>query len=508
MTSHNTLASFIMQCNGACKCPDVNYGNAWNCYQIEIRTDIRFDYGILQKTSVRLLVNMKKVTDIVYTNMQPWNGKAILLVDLDAFFASVEQLDHPSWRGKPVIVGGNADAHGVVSTCSYEARAFGVRSAMPASQAKKLCPDAVWCPGHFARYKEMSRKVMDILLQESPFLQQVSIDEAFLDVSPNSVNVEHPILIAQRIQAKVQNLGISCSIGLGTTKTIAKIASDMDKPRGLTVVYPGMEQQFLHPLPVGAISGIGPVSQNALAGLGITTIGQLAQAPDQVLKRVFGKNQELMRARAQGKDYSPVESPETAKSISTELTFAQDLLTHQEILRALETITAKTCRRARTQQVKGHVATVKVKYHNRTTKSAQAPLPHPMDNEFELMPILQKLVTRVWNPGQRVRLLGVSLSIARENQGDDFERGFTPPLFDSESSTFAGDSQTTQTKQGGGNPDTSRIRISPASGERLAHAADRIKDRFGESAVYYGREDWTYSNTTGTAPKNPADYLK
>ena len=103
-----------MQCNGACKCPDVNYGNAWNCYQIEIRTDIRFDYGILHKTSVRLLVNMKKVTDIVYTNMQPWNGKAILLVDLDAFFASVEQLDHPSWRGKPVIVGGNADAHGVV----------------------------------------------------------------------------------------------------------------------------------------------------------------------------------------------------------------------------------------------------------------------------------------------------------------------------------------------------------------------------------------------------------
>ena len=154
------------------------------------------------------------------------------------------------------------------------------------------------------------------------------------------------------------------------------------------------------------------------------------------------------------------------------------------------------------------MATVKVKYHNRTTKSAQAPLPHPMDNEFELMPILQKLVTRVWNPGQRVRLLGVSLSIARENQGDDFERGFTPPLFDSESPTFAGDSQTPQTKQGGGNPDTSRFRISPASGERLAHAADRIKDRFGESAVYYGREDWTYSNTTGTAPKNPTDYLK
>ena len=162
--------------------------------------------------------------------LQPWEGPAILLVDLDAFFASVEQLDHPGWRGKPVIVGGDADKHGVVSTASYEARAFGVHSAQPASVARRLCPDAIWTHGHFDRYREMSETIMSILRDETPLVQQVSIDEAFVDVSPTKVNTEHPVRIAERIQSRVEALGVTCSVGVGTSKTIAKIASDMDKP--------------------------------------------------------------------------------------------------------------------------------------------------------------------------------------------------------------------------------------------------------------------------------------
>ena len=158
----------------------------------------------------------------------PWEGSAIGLLDLDAFFASVEQLDHPAWRGKPVIVGGDPDKRGVVSTASYEARVFGVRSAMPSAQAKRLCPQAIWTHGHFDRYREMSAKVMAILADETPYVDRVSIDEAFFDISPGRYSSEHPVSICQRIAARVSELGVTCSIGLGTNKTIAKIASERE----------------------------------------------------------------------------------------------------------------------------------------------------------------------------------------------------------------------------------------------------------------------------------------
>ena len=156
--------------------------------------------------------------------LRKWVGSAILLLDLDAFFASVEQLDHPEWKGKPVIVGGSPEKRGVVSTASYEARKYGVHSAMASQTAKKLCPNAVWTNGNFHRYREMSKQVMKILYNESPHLMQVSIDEAFLDISPTRINKEHPVVIAKRIQKQVSKLGITCSIGIGTSKAIAKIA--------------------------------------------------------------------------------------------------------------------------------------------------------------------------------------------------------------------------------------------------------------------------------------------
>lgn len=192
-----------------------------------------------------------------------WTGKAILLVDLDAFFASVEQLDHPAWRGKPVIVGGRADRRGVVSTCSYEARSYGVRSAMASATAERLCPDAIWATPRFERYHELSRAVMDILYAESPLLEQVSIDEAFLDVTPGRFTGDDPVAIATRIQEHVAELGITCSIGIASCKTVAKIASDLDKPKGLTVVYPGSEAAFLAPMKVRVMPASASRAQSA-----------------------------------------------------------------------------------------------------------------------------------------------------------------------------------------------------------------------------------------------------
>ncbi len=162
----------------------------------------------------------------------PWEGRAIALLDLDAFFASVEQLDHPGWRGKPVIVGGSPRERGVVSTASYEARAFGVHSAMASSTAERLCPDAIWTSGRFERYREVSRQVMQICLDETPHVQQVSVDEAFLDITPTKTNREHPVSVVRRIQARVEKLGITCSIGLSTSKAVAKVASEIEKLRG------------------------------------------------------------------------------------------------------------------------------------------------------------------------------------------------------------------------------------------------------------------------------------
>ena len=205
-----------------------------------------------------------------------WRGPAIGLLDLDAFFASVEQLDHPEWRGKPVIVGGSSQHRGVVSTASYEAREYGVHSAMPSYQAERLCPDAIWTHGHYARYRELSDRVMGFLVEETPRVQQVSIDEAFFDVTPGRYSRENPVDICQRIQRMVSEIGITCSIGIGANKTVAKIASERDKPRGLTVVLPGTEASFLAPLPVRAMSGIGGATEQRLEELGIHTLGELA----------------------------------------------------------------------------------------------------------------------------------------------------------------------------------------------------------------------------------------
>ena len=391
-----------------------------------------------------------------------WSGPAIGLMDLDAFFASVEQLDHPQWRGKPVIVGGSPSRRGVVSTASYEARAFGVHSAMPSAQAERLCPNAIWTPGHFDRYREVSSSVMQILVDETPYVDRVSIDEAFFDITPGRYSSESPIDIVQRISKRVSNLGITCSIGLGCNKTVAKIASERDKPRGLTIVLPGTEQGFLAPLPVRSMSGIGKRAEHELAKAGIHTLGQLASSPASTLRTIFGTNSEAMRLRAQGRERSAVsriDDPEDVKSVSNERTFARDLTDRRDIEAAIAVLGESVGRRLRKKGLAGRTVTLKLKYSYGSGRSAQRKLAHPTDDENIFTSVAIELLDNIWSTGMPVRLVGIGLS------GFDLEGGIQTDLFCEVDERGA-----------------------VASAKRdLSVAMDAVRERFGDSAVGYGR---------------------
>ncbi len=416
-----------------------------------------------------------------------WTGPAILLVDLDAFFASVEQLDHPGWRGKPVIVGGSPDKRGVVSTASYEARAYGVHSAMPSSQARRLCPDAIWSPGHFDRYRAMSNQVMAIIHDETPHVQQVSIDEAFCDVTPTRVNRENPVDVARRIQRRVEELGVTCSIGVATAKSIAKIASDMDKPRGLTVVPPGSERAFLDPLPVRTLSGVGAAAEAKLHRFGIDTLGDLAHADDQTLRNLLGKWGGVLKARARGEEPAEVEEDDTVKSVSNEMSFADDLTERCDIEAAIATMAARVGRRLRRKGLKGSTVTLKLRFGDRSVHSAQRSLAAPTDDELAFAPVLVELLDGIWAPGTPIRLVGAAVSRF------DGDRGVQQTLFDADEEGLA--------------PETGKPRLLSEDKRReLLRATDLVRDRFGEGAVSFGREIRTKGLTTGSSAKNPADY--
>ncbi len=398
-----------------------------------------------------------------------WKGRALLLVDLDAFFASVEQLDHPEWRGKPVIVGGRSDRRGVVSTASYEARAFGVHSAMPSATAERLCPDAIWTSSHFDRYHELSAQVMGILKDESPLLEQMSIDEAYLDVSPGRYTGEDPVAIAARIQARVAELGITCSIGVATGKAVAKIASDMDKPRGLTVVYPGGEAAFLAPMDVRAMPGIGKQSAERLRRIGIRTLGVLADTPLDKLTPLFGVNAQAVRDRARGIDPREIATESEVKSVSHERTFATDLVTREEIEDAIDMLGPMVGRRLRKKGLAGHTVTIKLRYADLSRRTAQKGLPANVDDETVFIPVAKRLIDEIWRPGDSVRLVGLGIS------------GFE--AHDEQLGLFADEEL-------------------PAGNAELLSAADKIRDKFGDGMLKFGRELKIRHETSGTTGMN------
>ena len=401
-----------------------------------------------------------------------WVGRAILLLDLDAFFASVEQLDHPQWRGKPVIVGGKADSRGVVSTCSYEARTFGVRSAMPSATAQRLCPHAIWAPPRFERYRELSQRVMGIMYDESPLLEQVSIDEAFLDVSPGRYTKESPVEIARRIQERVAELGITCSVGVATGKTVAKIASDLDKPQGLTVVYPGSEAGFLAPMPVRALPGIGKQSAEKLRRLGIGTLGQIAAAPPEKLRPIFGVNTEAVQQRAAGVDGRGIVTEREVKSVGHERTFVEDLTTREQIEAAVDKMGTMVGRRLRKKGFAGHTVTLKLRYSDLSRRTAQQTLPERVDDETVFIPIAKQLISTIWRPGDAVRLVGISISGFEET--------------DEQLGLFADETL-------------------PKGNQEIISAADKVRDKFGDGALKFGREMKLNVNTTRTPSSHEQD---
>lgn len=420
-----------------------------------------------------------------------WEGPAVGLLDLDAFFASVEQLDHPEWRGRPVIVGGSAEHRGVVSTASYEARRYGVHSAMPSATARRLCPDAVWTRGNFARYREVSREVMSILGAETPLVEQVSIDEAFFDVTPGRYSRESPLAICRRVQERVSALGVTCSIGLGVNKTVAKIASEREKPRGLTVVFPGTEAAFLAPLPVGAMSGVGPATEARLARMGIRTLGELSRADERALEREFGVLGPRMRLRASGAERSRVAeaaAPEEVKSVSNERTFDRDLTERDELVAAVRHVAAMTGRRLRKKGLEGGTVTLKLKFDVSHARTAQRPLPRPTSDERVFGEVAVRLLDELWAPGQRVRLVGVGVS------GFDATAPDQLSLFGDEGVAGIGGGTGAA---GAGSRGRDR--------SELGRVTDELRERFGDGVVGYGRELRFRGHTTGTAPMHKGD---
>lgn len=342
--------------------------------------------------------------------------RKILHLDLDAFFCSVEELLDPNLKGKPFAVGGNPQGRGVVSSCSYAARKFGVHSAMPMARALSLCPELIVIHHRHGLYGEYSNKVMDILRSYTPLFQQVSIDEAFLDVSdlPKPAGV-----IAREIQERVdREVHLPCSLGVATNKLVAKVANDFGKsqvksgqaPRQITIVPPGEEAAFLAPLDIQSLWGIGPKTSQKLHGQGIHTIGQLAALSVAELEAYFGNNAQEMHARALGIDPSPVHSEREVKSVSNEVTFTKDTTDSEVLRQTLRALADKVGYRLRQAGFAGSVVQIKLRYSDFETLTRQTALPQPTNLDDEIYAAAEKLFEANIIPTRAVRLIGIGVS--------------------------------------------------------------------------------------------------
>jgi DNA polymerase-4 len=351
--------------------------------------------------------------------------RTILHVDLDAFFASVEQRDHPEWRGKPLAVGmGGTNDRGVVSAASYEARKFGVHSAMPIRTAKRLCPDCIFVPVRGAAYQAASREVMAILRRFTPLVQPISIDEAFMDVTGSRALFGDGPAIARLIKDAVRSeLELTASVGVAATKLVAKIASDLRKPDGLVVVEPGTEVEFLAPLPISRLWGVGASTATALRDFSVATIGDLQRVDRSALVRRFGKHGASLVDRAMGRDADPVDDPDAAKSVSHEMTFDEDTSDPEVLERTLLAMSEGVSGRLRHAGIKAGTVTVKIRDSGFNTITRQRGLPEPSDMTEPIWQAALALA-RPEMRGKRIRLLGVAASgFAVKEQLGLFEAG-------------------------------------------------------------------------------------
>lgn len=303
--------------------------------------------------------------------------RAIIHADLDAFYASVEVLDDPSLQGRPVIVGGGPNDRGVVSAASYEARAFGVGSAMPLRTAVRRCPHGVFLPGRPERYRELSQQVMAIFADYTPLVEPISLDEAFLDVTASAAALGDGEAIGRRIKSRVvDEVGLIVSVGVAANKLCAKVASDLRKPDAFVVVAPGSEAEFLAPLPIRRLWGVGPSAQAALADYGVTTIGQLAAMPASTLRRRLGRHGGDLAARARGIDPSPVVPWQQPKSIGHEHTFERDTVDVRQLEATLLDVADSVASRLRRHGLAAGSVQLKLRYEGFETLTRQAPLQH------------------------------------------------------------------------------------------------------------------------------------
>ncbi len=354
--------------------------------------------------------------------------RKIIHVDMDAFFASVEQRDNPEFIGKPVIVGANhflGRGRGVVSAASYEARKFGIHSAQPISQAYRLCPNGIFLPVRGRRYQQVSRKIMAIFRQYTPLVEPISLDEAFLDMTGTERLLGNIEEVGRRIKEQIwEEERLTASVGIGPNKLIAKIASDLKKPDGFVVVKDDEVEEFLNPLPVGKLWGIGEKTEEKLSELGIYTIGQLAALPEETLQSLFGKMGLVLYQHARGIDNDPVMPFRKIKSISNETTFEKDVIDINVIRETLLALSDKVGYRLRQQELLGKTVILKVRFSDFSTLVRHSTLPRPIFMSEKIYAEIFNLLEALNISFQPVRLLGVGitqLSSANEHQMSLFE---------------------------------------------------------------------------------------
>ena len=334
----------------------------------------------------------------------------ILHVDMDAFYASVEIVKDPSLRGRPVIVGG-VGGRGVVTSASYEARAFGVHSAMPGVTARRLCPHGVFLSNDFTAYREYSERIREVFTSFTPFVEPLSLDEAFLDVAGSVRLFGEPEAIGRRIKREIAGLGLSCTVGIAPNKFIAKIASTRAKPDGLAVIPADEVRAFLHPLPVAALWGVGDATADALRRLGLRTVGDVAAISRRTLERAVGDATGAhLHALANGVDERPVVPFEAPKSVGSEETFERDLDDGDEILREILRLSDRTATRLRAKGLCGRTVTLKVRFSNFKTITRSRTFDEEIDTAPELYAAARDLYLRVDPERPRIRLIGVAVT--------------------------------------------------------------------------------------------------
>jgi len=348
--------------------------------------------------------------------------RKIIHIDMDAFYASVEQRERPEFKGKPVVVGGNPNSRGVVAACSYEARKFGIHSAMPSSRAYKLCPHAIFLRPRFDLYRSVSSKIREIFFEYTDLVEPLSLDEAFLDVTNNFKGMSSATLLAREIKKKIYDRtgGLTASAGVSFNKFIAKVASDINKPDGITVITPEMAEEFIDKLPIRKFFGVGKVTEEKMFNHGIKKGADLKQFNKEKLIELFGKSGSYFYNIAHGMDDRPVEPNRIRKSIGKETTLTEDIDDTDQMLEILENIADRLENSLNKRDAKGRTITLKIKYFDFQSITRSVSVDEPADSAAVIMRYVKPLLSKTEAGEKKVRLLGISVSNFddQDNSGD------------------------------------------------------------------------------------------